>query len=255
MISNGEFVQLISPKGKRYLRVVDPDQILHTHDGKLDLRDVHEADFGHTVTTHLGRVYRILKPTLYDLLKNVERKTQIIYPKDIGYILLKLGIGPGSRVIEAGSGSGSLTLALAWFVGPEGKVYTYEKRVEFFHLCQKNLSQVGLCGHIEPYQKDIIEGFGVENVEACFLDVRTPWDYLPQVRQSVQHGGPVGFLVPTMNQVKTLLEALESHHFSEQEVLEIVLRKYKPVPDRLRPEDRMVAHTGYLIFARSYHPF
>ncbi len=254
MISQGDLIQLVSPKGKRYLRVVDPLKVLHTHDGKLELRDVCQANFGDQIRTHLGRSYRILKPTLHDLLKNVERRTQIIYPKDIGYLLLKLGIGPGSRVIEAGSGSGSLTMALAWFAGSEGKVYTYENREEFYRLCQKNLSQVGLGQNVEACQRDISEGFGIENADTCFLDVRTPWDYLTQVRQSVQNGAPVGFLVPTVNQVQALLVGLNDNHFSEQEVIEILIRKYKPVPDRLRPDDRMVAHTGYLVFARSCNP-
>ncbi|HMB31250.1 MAG TPA: tRNA (adenine-N1)-methyltransferase [Desulfohalobiaceae bacterium] len=251
MISDGDLVYLVSPKGKRFLRVIDPDLVLHTHDGKLALRDVCEADYGYQITTHLGISYRILKPTVYDLLKNIERRTQIIYPKDIGYILLKLGIGPGSKVIEAGSGSGSLTMALAWFAGSKGKVFTYESREEFYNLCQKNLSRVGFGQNVVAHQRDISDGFGIKNADTCFLDVRTPWDYLTQVRQSVQNGSPVGFLVPTVNQVQDLLEGLENNYFYEQEIIEILIRKYKPVPERLRPDDKMVAHTGYLIFARA----
>ena len=99
---------------------------------------------GQYVKTHLGRPYLILKPTLHDLIKGVKRQTQIMYPKEIGYLMMKLGIGPGSTVIESGTGSGGLTTALAWFVGDTGKVITYERRADFFKLAGKNLERVGL---------------------------------------------------------------------------------------------------------------
>ncbi|MFO8032658.1 MAG: tRNA (adenine-N1)-methyltransferase [Desulfohalobiaceae bacterium] len=250
MIKPGELIQLVSPKGKRYLKQAWPEEVLHTHDGALEMAQVLESDFGSTVYTHLSRAYRILKPTLYDLLKNVKRKTQIIYPKEIGYILLKLGIRPGSTVIEAGSGSGALTVAFSWYVGDRGKVYSFEYRQEFFDLCALNLQRYGVQENVQQHLLDIEQGFGLEDADAAFLDVRIPEDYLSQLAQALLDGAPVGFLLPTMNQVSNLLAALEKERFTELEVLEIFLRRYKPVPDRLRPEDRMVAHTGYLVFAR-----
>lgn len=254
MIRPGELIQLVSPKGKRYLKQAGQDEVLHTHDGALDMRQVLQAGFGCIVYTHLGRAYRILKPTLYDLLKNVKRKTQIIYPKEIGYILLKLDIRPGSRVIEAGSGSGALTVAMSWFVGKGGKVYSFERRQEFFELCARNLNKFGLAENVEQHLADIDHGFGLQDAHAAFIDVRAPWDCLPHLVQALQDGAPVGFLLPTMNQVSSLLSRLEAAEFSDLEVLEILLRRYKPVAERLRPEDRMVAHTGYLLFARVQKP-
>ena len=251
MIHPGELVQLVSPKGKRYLRVFDPQESLNTHDGQIEMSLVGEAGYGHCVKTHIGRSYRIVKPTIYDLLKNIKRKTQIIYPKEIGYILLKLGIGPGSRVIEAGSGSGSLSIALSWYVGDQGKVFSYERRPEFVSLCAENLAQVGLTHRVEQFEQNISQGFEQKDVDALFLDVRTPWDYLHQAAAALRDGAPIGFLLPTANQVSQLLEALAEAPFADEEVLEIMLRRYKPVADRLRPEDRMVAHTGYLVFARN----
>ncbi|MFP4214107.1 MAG: tRNA (adenine-N1)-methyltransferase [Desulfohalobiaceae bacterium] len=250
MIKPGEFIQLVSPKGKRYLKQAIEEEVLHTHDGALQMNQILEADFGSTVYTHLGRAYRILKPTLYDLLKNVKRKTQIIYPKEIGYILLKLGIRPGSTVIEAGSGSGALTVAFSWYVGNTGKVYSYEYRQEFFELCARNLQRFGVQENVQQHLLDIEQGFGLQGIQAAFLDVRIPEDYLSQLVDALLDGAPVGFLLPTMNQVSNLLSSLEKEKFTDLEVLEIFLRRYKPVPDRLRPEDRMVAHTGYLVFAR-----
>ena len=252
MIDTGQLVMLISPKGKRYLRVLDPSGDLHTHDGKLSLAQVAETGFGGAAKTHLGIPYRILKPTVYDLIKGVKRHTQIMYPKEIGYILLKMGIGPGARVVEAGSGSGGLTLALAYAVGDTGRVHTHERREEFHQLAQKNLARVGLDHRVEFILQDVDEGFAVTGADALFLDVRTPWEVIRHIPDAVIPGAMCGFLLPTINQVSNLLDAMEDmgRTFVDTEVLEVLIRRWKPVPERMRPEDRMVAHTGFLVFAR-----
>jgi tRNA (adenine57-N1/adenine58-N1)-methyltransferase len=254
MIHPGDLVQLVSPKGKHYLRVAGADSELHTHDGKLDLKSICDLDYGQCIRTHLDKEYRLFKPTLYELIKKIDRQTQIIYPKDIGYILFKLSIGPGVRVLEAGCGSGSLTMALAWFVGAKGQVISLERRPEFVRLCTKNLSKVGLLDRVEIREQDLGQADDLPEADAVFIDVRTPWDYLEQIAFRVKNGHPVGFLLPTVNQVTTLLTAMEGTVFTEPEVVEILVRHYKPVADRFRPQDRMVAHTGYLIFSKAYKP-
>ncbi|MBI9080021.1 MAG: tRNA (adenine-N1)-methyltransferase [Pseudodesulfovibrio sp.] len=250
MIEPGQLILLISHKGKRYLRKIEAGGEVHTHDGKLLMDDIAEAGFGQYVKTHLDRAYLVLKPTLHDLIKGVKRQTQIMYPKEIGYLMMKLGIGPGSTVIESGTGSGGLTTALAWFVGDTGKVFTYERRAEFFKLAGKNLERVGLAHRVEQVNQNIEDGFLHSGADALFLDVRTPWEYLPSVPCTVIPGAMCGFLLPTVNQVSELLRGLEDGPFADLEVLEILIRHWKPVPDRLRPDDRMVAHTGFLVFAR-----
>lgn len=252
MIADGELVLYVSPKGKRYLRKLDVRDPLHTHDGKFEVEDVRVAGFGGRVTSHLGIKYLVLRPTLYDLCKNLRRQTQIIYPKDLGYIMMRLSVGPGARVVEAGSGSGSMTTALAWFVGPTGKVYTYERREEFKKLCGRNLAWAGLDdGRVEQCERDIEQGFDQTDADALFLDVRTPWEYLSQAHAAVKPGAPMAFLLPTMNQVSDLVRGLQEGPFMDIEVLEILVRRWKPVPDRMRPTDRMVAHTTFLVFCRA----
>ena len=246
----GDLILLVSPKGNRYLFRLEQDKTMHTQEGVIASGDIAETRFGGHVRTHMGKAYRLIRPTLHDLIKGVKRQTQIIYPKEIGYICLKLGIGPGCRVIEAGSGSGGLTVALSWYAGETGTVYTYERRPEFRDLCAKNLAWAGVGGNVEQHCQDIEEGFLQTDVDALFLDVRTPWDYLEQAAAAVAPGAPMGFLLPTTNQVSRLIGALDHGPFADIEVVEILLRRYKPVSDRLRPEDRMVAHTGFLIFAR-----
>ena len=250
----GELALLVSPKAKRYLHRVAQEGSIHTHDGVIPMAEVAAVTFGGIVCTHLGRPYRVLKPTLYDLVKGVKRQTQIIYPKEIGYIIMRLGIGPGMRVIEAGSGSGSLTVALSWYLGESGRLYTYEKRPEFAALCRRNLEWAGVGDNVEQQCRDIAEGFDQTDVDALFLDVRTPWDYLEQAAAAMAPGAPAGFLLPTTNQVSDLLAALEHAPFAGVEVVEILLRRWKPVAERLRPDDRMVAHTGFLVFVRRQDP-
>ncbi|MUM77286.1 tRNA (adenine-N1)-methyltransferase [Pseudodesulfovibrio sp. F-1] len=254
MIEPGQLVLLISHKGKRYLRKLEAGAEVHTHDGRLLMDDVAEAGFGQYVKTHLGRSYLILKPTLHDLIKGVKRQTQIMYPKEIGYLMMKLGIGPGSTVIESGTGSGGLTTALAWFVGDTGKVISYERRADFYKLAGKNLERVGLASRVEQVNRNIEDGFLHSGADALFLDVRTPWEYLGGIPGAVIPGAMCGFLLPTVNQVSDLLRGLEAGPFAETEVLEILVRRWKPVADRLRPDDRMVAHTGFLVFARYMEP-
>ncbi|MFZ5812272.1 MAG: tRNA (adenine-N1)-methyltransferase [Thermodesulfobacteriota bacterium] len=262
MLEPGDLILLVSPKGKQYLRKYDPQAKLHTQEGVLDLAQVRDAGYGGVIATHLGHPFRILRPSTYELIKGVKRSTQIMYPKEIGYALLKLGIGPGTRVIEAGSGSGGMTLAMAYHVGDTGRVYTFERRPEFYELAGKNLEAAGLSHRVTRFNHDISQGFAPPDVtpgdpasdpsgaDALFLDVRTPWDYLFQAAAVVCPGAPVGFLLPTTNQISDLLRGLENTPFADVEVLEILVRRYKPVADRLRPEDRMVAHTGFLVFAR-----
>lgn len=254
MIETGELVLLISPKGKRYMYKFDPEGEVHTNDGKILMADVGAAGFGRPARTHLGRPYLVLKPTLHDLIKNVRRQTQIMYPKEIGYVLLKLGIGPGITVIESGTGSGGLTTALAWTVGDTGRVYTYERREDFYKLAGKNLRRVGLDHRVTQINKNIEDGFDHTGADALFLDVRTPWEYIHHIPKAVKPGAMCGFLLPTTNQVSDLLRALENGPFEDPEVTEILVRHWKPVPDRLRPDDRMVAHTGFLVFSRYMEP-
>ena len=252
MLEPGQLVMLLNAKDKRYFVSAQEGQVMHTNEGILHLDDVRAAGWGQQVLTHKGYPFTVMRPTLYDLIKSVKRRTQIIYPKEIGYIAMKLGIGPGCRVVEAGCGSGGLTTALAWLVGDTGKVYTYERREEFYTLCRQNLDRIGLAHRVEQFHHDVSEGFHAHAADALFLDLREPSDIVRHIPNAVVPGAPIGFLLPTTNQVQDLLKAMEGGPFRQIEVLEIFLRHYKPVPERLRPDDRMVAHTGFLVFARTY---
>jgi tRNA (adenine57-N1/adenine58-N1)-methyltransferase len=250
----GDLVQLVSPSNKSFFIRLVPGGELQTHRGILNHDDLIGQAWGTQVFSHKGSSYFLLQPGLGDLLKETKRNTQIMYPKDIGFILITMGIGPGQRVIEAGTGSGAFTTALAWYVGETGKVISYEIRPEMQKLARKNLDRLGLGDRVTLKLQDIASGFDEEGVDAVFLDVPNPYDYVEQIRKALKLGGFFGCILPTTNQVARLLTALYHTDFAFVDVCEIVLRYYKPVPERLRPTDRMVAHTGYLVFARPVLP-
>jgi tRNA (adenine57-N1/adenine58-N1)-methyltransferase len=227
-----------------------PQATLQTHRGVLRHDDLIGQPWGSKVMSHIGRPFYLLPPATSDILRDIRRRSQIIFPKDIGYILLKLSIVPGQTVVEAGTGSGGFTTALAMAVGERGRVISYDIRQDMQDLARRNLTQLGLDDRVEFVQHDIGQGFPARDVPALFLDVLNPHDYIAQVREALRPGGFFGAIVPTTNQITTLLSALERHTFAFVEVCEIWLRYFKPVPERLRPTDRMVAHTGYLVFAR-----
>lgn len=246
----GDLAQLVSPTNKTFILRLAPGGKFESHRGILVFDELIGQPWGSQVLTHTGKSYFLLQPSLADILQETKRNTQIMYPKDIGYILVRLGIGPGVQVLEAGTGSGAFTTALAWAVGPQGKVYSYELRGEMQNLARKNLDRLGLLERVQLSLGDIGEGFAETNVDALFLDVPNPYDYLPQVRAALKPGGHFGAILPTTNQVSRLVGALYQQHFAFTDVCELILRYYKPVPERLRPTDRMIAHTGYLVFAR-----
>ena len=246
----GDLALLVGLRHKHFIFPLTPGGTFHSHRGILNHDELIGKPWGSQVYSHQGSPFFLLQPSLADLLVDLKRSTQIMYPKDIGFILTSMSIGPGQTVMEAGTGSGSMTVALAYAVGPQGRVISYERRPEFQQLAQKNLVRLGLEGRVDFKLGDAADGFAETNAEAFFLDVSNPWDYIAQVRLALKPGGFFCSLVPTFNQVERLLRALRREHFAFIEVCELMLRYYKPEPSRLRPTDRMVAHTGFLTFGR-----
>jgi tRNA (adenine57-N1/adenine58-N1)-methyltransferase len=254
VIKPGDLVLVIGNDHKESIIRMETGAEFQSHNGVLQHDLVIGKPWGSTVYTHLQYAYQLLPPSLEQLVRSIRRATQILYPKDIGYVLMKMNIGPGAYVVEAGTGSGGLTLAMARMVLPNGHVYSYESRREIQILAQRNIENVGLTQYVSFYIRDIADGFDETGVDAVFLDVREPWHFLHQAHSALKGGGFLGCLLPTTNQVSVLLRHLPLRNFGHVDVVELLLRPYKAVPDRLRPVDRMVAHTGYLTFARALVP-
>lgn len=246
-----DLVLLIGQDRKQFIIRLEAGGQLQTHRGCINHDELLGQPLGREIHSHLGYAFVALEPSTFDLIKQIKRTTQIMYPKDIAYVLIKLNVMPGSRVVEAGTGSGGLTLALARALGSEGRVYSYEVRADIQQLARQNLEALGLTACVEFKRRDIAEGFDETGVDAVFLDVRRPWGYLAKVVAALKDGGFFGAILPTVNQVTELIRGLEEiRAFGHIEVEEVLVRPYKAVPARLRPMDRMIAHTGYLIFAR-----
>jgi len=242
----------ISRDHKRFLVRLTPGETLHTHRGTIPHDECIGGAWGRELRTHLNYPFLLLDPSTADLIQDIKRTTQIIYPKDIGYILIKLNIQPGVTVLEAGSGSGALTLALARAALPGGRVISYEVRPDMQNLARKNLDRVGLLDRVEFKLKDITQGFDETGADAVFLDVPEPSNFLGVAAAALRSGGYFGTLVPTTNQIVRLLDRIRAFPFGLIQVEELLLRGYKTVAERFRPMDRMVAHTGYLLFARKF---
>lgn len=246
----GDLAELVGLRHKHFILKLVKGGEFHTHRGILRHDELIGMPWGSQVFSHNGSPFFLLQPPIGDVLRELPRNTQIIYPKELGFILVNMGIGPGQHVVEAGTGSGALTCAFAYIIGSEGRVTSYEIRPDMQNMARRNLDRLGLLDRVELKLQSIESGFDETGVDALFLDLPNPEDYIPQVRCALKSGGFFGSILPTANQVERLLIALRKNDFAFVEVCEIMLRYYKPEPQRFRPTDRMVAHTGYLIFGR-----
>jgi tRNA (adenine57-N1/adenine58-N1)-methyltransferase len=246
----GDVVLLFSQDRKPFVFTLQPGAELMSHRGVVTHDALIGQPWGQRVQSHLGYAFTLLRPSTDDLVRHLKRNSQIVYPKDAGYILLKLGLRCGCRVVEAGTGSGGMALVLAQAVMPAGRVYSYDSRADMQALARENLVRVGLADYVELKQRDVAEGFDETDADALFFDLPTPWHYLEQAAAALGNGGFFGCILPTTNQVTQLLYVFESSPFVMVEVEELILRPYKAVPTRLRPQDRIIGHTGFLVFAR-----
>ncbi|MCK6568741.1 MAG: tRNA (adenine-N1)-methyltransferase [Chloroflexi bacterium] len=250
----GDLAQLVGLTHKHFIFILQGGGDFQSHRGVIKHDDLIGKPWGSQVFSHTGAPFFLLQPSMADVLNELPRNTQILYPKDIGYILIQMGVSEGQTVLEAGTGSGSMTIALASAIGSTGRVVSYENKPDTQNLARKNLERIGLAPRVDFKLRDIQEGFDESDADAFFLDVQNPFDYIAQVRAALKPGGFFGSLMPTYNQVEKVLYALKQNNFAFVEVCELLLRYYKTNPARLRPTDRMVAHTGFLVFARRIEP-
>lgn len=224
---------------------------LHTHLGILDVSALVGRPFGITVTTTLGDELTILKPTIEDLVMKLARKTQVIYPKDLGLIAVKLGVHAGSRVIETGTGSGATTALMAYLVQPTGMVYTYDLNPEFQGVARKNIERLGFSKFVTFRVADSRLGFEEKDMDAGVLDVGDPWEVVRSMRSSLKPSAPMAAITPTTNQAEKLVAKMKEEGFVNVETMEILLRHLEARVGMTRPSNIMVGHTAYLTFGRT----
>ena len=252
----GDMALLQDRKGRRHLLTLSDGQTFHSHQGRL----AHAELIGHTVggwyRTDRGHVLLAVRPTLGDFVREMPRGPQIIYPKDLGNIVSMADIFPGATVIEGGLGSGSLTAALLRAVGGTGQVITYEIEESVIPRAKSNIQRVlPDISRLTIRVGDIYQGISERDVDRVVLDVPEPWQTVSTIGDCLVMGGIVLSFLPTILQVHRLTLALEEDtRFQMIETVETLLRPWHVTERSVRPEHRMIAHSGFLTTAVRCEP-
>lgn len=255
-LNYGDDVLLVEEeRGRTFLVRLEPGREFHTHRGAIRHDAVVGLVEGAQVVTHTGHPFLAFRPRVGDRMFKVKRRTQIVYPKDAGWIALALDLGPGRRVLEMGTGSGAMTILLAQLVGPEGRVYTFDRREEFLDNALANIARAGYGERVEAGILTAGEPFPVRDVDAAFLDLPSPWEAIPAAAEALAAGRPLALIVPTAEQLKESVRTLGETGFVLIETVEVLER---PILVRqkegVRPSERMTAFTGYLVAGRKRLP-
>jgi tRNA (adenine57-N1/adenine58-N1)-methyltransferase len=250
-LTSGERVLLIDARGRRFLIRLEPGGVFHFHGGAVPHDLVLGSEEGTTIHSSTGAPLVCFRPRLADYILKMGRGAQVIYPKDVGPILVYADVFPGARVLEAGSGSGALTIALCRAVGAEGRVISYEMREEFHKVARRNAEEFfgKLPAWLELRLGDVREVTG-ETFHRVMLDMPEPWEVLADVSTALLPGGVLCGYLPTTGQVQTLVEAMRAASFAEIQTFEVMLRTWHVEPRSVRPDHRMVAHTGFITVGR-----
>lgn len=255
LIQDNDLIFLILDERRRWLMEVKPGGTFHTHRGIIEFNDIIGKKFGTCVFSRpyesAGYKFFVLKPLPSDYILHMARKTQIIYPEDAGLILIYSGIGPGSMVIEAGSGSGALSCILGNYVRPKGHVYSYDIREKSLNRAKKNVARANLEDYITIKYGNILEDeLNHKNIDSVVLDMPQPWQAIERVKKYLKLSGTLVSFSPTIEQVKKTTFALKENEFIEINTYELIKRRIQVKPNATRPETRMVGHSGYITFAR-----
>lgn len=246
----GDRVLIVTEKKKRYMVQLRSGKKFHTSEGFIDLSNLIGQPSGCVLHSNTGAVMHVFKPTFLDLLMFLPRTTQIVYPKDLGYIAAVSGVGPGYRVVEAGTGTGVLAAFLTYLVRPTGRVYSYDVRLENIETATVRMRQLGLLDYIELKQGDVCEKIVEKELDAAVIDIPEPWRAVQSCYDALKPSGVWVSLSPTVEQVVQTYEALEAGGFSDLSCVELLLRNMRVKRGMTRPEFLMRGHTTYLVTAR-----
>ena len=234
-------------RGKKYL--LKEDREFQSDLGIIKKEQMERATIGDVIITHLGKEFKVIKPTVNDFIDLMDRRCSILIQKDIGVVLAHTGLGAGDRVIDAGTGAGAIALNFGNVVGEKGKVYSYEIREDFSEVAKKNIDDFGIT-NIEIKNKDIKQGIDEEEIDLVFLDLPKPFEIFEDVYKNLRLGGWLAVYAPYIQQAEISYKISKKVGFSDIKILETLEREMEVRPQGTRPKTRMVGHSGYLIFAR-----
>jgi tRNA (adenine57-N1/adenine58-N1)-methyltransferase len=249
VIEEDERVILIDERGRKYLVKAERRQ-LHTNLGVVELGDAIGREPGARLKSHVGKEFILLKPRITDYLQKLRRVPQIMLPKDAAQIVAHTGVGPGDFVVDAGVGSGSLAIFLGNLVRPNGRVVSYEVREDFARVAEENIGMAGLGDIVTVKLKDIYEGIDESDVDLVTLDLPQSELVLPHAERALKPGGYLVTFAPCVEHLQRLHLELPNHRFVHHKTIECLVREFDVKPSCTRPKTRMIAHTGYLTFAR-----
>ncbi len=250
-IEDGAYVLFFYHASKNWLTRIEKNKKLHTHIGIIDFDSILGLEYGSSVITSKQKKVYLMLPTIFDFVMKSDRKTQIVYPKDLGYIAIRTGLKSGCNVLEIGTGSASLTTFFASLVGPSGHVFTYDINEEFMEIARKNLKKSGMENYVSLFKQDIMtEGLERADIDIAIIDLGDPWNVLQIVHKCLKNSGSVAVICPTMNQLEKTSKHMNEVGFIDIESTEIMIRNIEAREGKTRPSMRMIGHTTYLIFGR-----
>jgi tRNA (adenine57-N1/adenine58-N1)-methyltransferase len=248
----GEAVLFIDRKNRQYLKTLRAGAAVSVRGGKVDADSLIGHSDGVRVRSSMGDWFLVLRPTYAQLVPNLPRAAQVIYPKDVGPILLWGDIHPGALVVEAGAGAGALTIALLRAIGAEGRLVSYDCREDHVEMARENVARFhGEAPSWTLKLGDVYEAIEERDVDRIVLDLAEPWRAIPTAAAALVPGGVFLAYLPTVLQVKTLVDELTRHPlFAAIDTFETLQRFWHVAERSIRPEHRMVAHTGFVTVAR-----
>ena len=237
---------------KKWLVKISKKESLHTHIGVLKHSDAIGKEYGSRLVTNKDKYVYLLKPTMYDYVMKIQHGTQIVYPKDIGYIIARAGIGSGQKILEIGTGSGSLTSFVASVVKPRGHVYTFDVDEKFMKIAEKNIQKAGVSKYVTQHNMDLktAKKLPLSDIDVALIDLGDPWTVIPKVREMLKGSGSIFAICPTMNQLEKLTISLVENEFTDIESTEHIIRNIEAREGKTRHSFQGIGHTTYLCFAR-----
>ena len=260
LLQNGDRVHLVDKKGRHYALTVKAGEVFQFSGQTLGHDALIGQPDGSLVTLSGGKQMLALLPTLGEYVLKMPRGAQVIYPKDLAMVTVWGDVYPGARVFESGTGSGALTMALLRAVGPRGTVVSYEAREDFARTAMKNIERyMGPVPNLDVQRRDVYEGIEVDEGAGPFdrivLDLPEPWRVVPHAMKALRSGGVYLSYVPTVPQVMQTVEALErAAVFGLISTFETLLRTWNVQGRSVRPDHRMIAHSGFITVARKLEP-
>ena len=250
--AEGDLALLVDRRGRRYMLTLSAEKTFHSHLGTAPHADIIGREAGSRISTSGGHTLLAFHPTLGDYILEMPHPTQVVYPKDLGAIIMHGDVFPGARALEAGLGSGALTMALLRAVGEKGKVVSYEARQDLVDKAKANIYTLNPdAQNLEVKVRDVYQEIDEPELDRIILDVPEPWRVVPEAARVLAPGGIFLSYLPTVLQIHELQAALAAHpNFELMETVEVLERPWSVTQRSVRPAHRMVAHTGFITTAR-----